>query len=76
MTPIRSLSIRPGEKYTPGRLAHHMALATLPNTALPKSPGRRPFFTWPLIAAIFASPIIAALAAVVAVWLFRKGVLL
>jgi hypothetical protein len=72
MTPVRSLDIRPGEAWTPGRLPFHIALATLNNTALPKPPKRRPRLLH-YIAWAYLMPSGAALATIAALKLLIWG---
>jgi hypothetical protein len=71
-TPIRSLDIRPGEKWTLGLLPWHMAQATLSNTALPKEPKRRSKL-WRYVALAYLAPSLAALSLITMLWLLRHG---
>lgn len=72
MTTIRSLDILRGERWTPGRVAIHMAHATEPATALPR-PRRLPRRLWRLVAWAGLMPSGMALSAIVALWLLRHG---
>lgn len=73
MTPIRSLDIRRGERWTPGYVAIHMALATAPATTLPKR--KRRWRLWHYLALSWLSPSIMALSVIAALALLRRGLL-
>jgi hypothetical protein len=64
-TPIRSLDIRRGEKWSTGRVALHMALATAPDAILAR-PKRR-FRLWHFLAVAYLVPACAAMA-IVGAW--------
>jgi hypothetical protein len=69
---IRSLNIRPGERWTGGRVALHMALATSPEPTLRRPKPRRSRL-WHLVAVAYLVPPGAALAMVAALWILRRG---
>jgi hypothetical protein len=46
MTPIRSLDIRRGEAWTPGRISLHMAMATAPDATLVKQKHNWRLWRW------------------------------
>ena len=71
MTPIRALDIRKGERWTPGRVAIHIAMTTQPDATLLR-PKRR-WRIWRYIAGTFFVPSAAALAIVMAWQILRRG---
>lgn len=67
---IRSLDIRRGERWTAGRVAIHMALATHPQSAFPKAP-KRLCAPWKVVAWVAILPSIGALSVRAALALLR-----
>ena len=69
---IRSLDILPGERWTPGRVAIHMALASAPEATLRahRPRGRR---LWRYLAVAYITPSAFALAVIAALWILRRG---
>ena len=68
---IRSLDIRKGERYTPGRVALHMALATAPEATLARPKPRRSRL-WNWLAALYLLPPAVAVMVGVSLWLLRR----
>ncbi len=67
---IRSLDIRPGERWTAGRVALHMATAT---TFAPSKRCR--WRLWHFLAISWLLPSIVALSLIAALTLLRRGLL-
>jgi hypothetical protein len=75
MTPIRALDIARYERWTPGRVALHMALATAIGQRRTPAKRKRRWWPWlPVLLAMYATPIVLAASVAVALWVLRRGV--